>query len=160
MQRAQNPWRACKISRHSERRIVPLIEIQANSRLNLGRYKVCTNSSNTPTRSWRYGEFKNVILLSVQRAHKPWRACKVGRHSERCVVPSMEIQENSRLNVGRYKVCTNASDTPKGSWGHGEFKNVIPLSVQRVHKPWRACKMGSHPNTVLWRQRKFRQIRA
>ena len=118
--------------------------IQTNSRLILGRYKDCTNAGNIATRSWVYGEFENVLSHLVQRAHKPWRTCKFIRHFQRRIVPWMEIQANSRLNFGRYKGCTNASNISTRSWGYGEFENVIPHSVHRAHKLWRACKYISH----------------
>ena len=40
--------------------IEPSMEIRANSRLNLGRNKGCTNASSILRRSLGYGEFKNV----------------------------------------------------------------------------------------------------
>ena len=129
VQRAHKPWRAWKLGRHPFHRIVPSKEIQANLRLIFGRYNVCTNASKTTKWSLVHGELKNVIPILVERAHKPWRACKLGRQPFRRIVPSMEIQEKSRLILGRYKVCTNATNAPKRSWGHGEFKNVIPVSV-------------------------------
>ena len=38
-----------------------------------------------------------------------------------CIVPSVEIHANSRLNTGRYKTCANASGISTKSLGYGEF---------------------------------------
>ena len=40
-----------------------------------------------------------------------------------------------------YRVCTNAMVISKGSYGHGEFKNVLPYSVQISHSPVRGRKL-------------------
>ena len=40
-----------------------------------------------------------------------------------------------------YRVCTNAMAISKGSYGHGEFKNVLPYSVQISHLPVRGRKL-------------------
>ena len=34
-----------------------------------------------------------------------------------------------------YRICTNTMVISKGSYGHGEFKNVMPLSVQIPYLP-------------------------
>ena len=54
------------------------------------------------------------------------------------IVPSMEIREYSRLFLARYKGCTNARYTLSRSYGHDEFKNANPFSVQNAHKAVRA----------------------
>ena len=41
----------------------------------------------------------------------------------------------------RYRVCTNAMVISKGSYGHGEFKNVLSWSVQISHLPVRGRKL-------------------
>ena len=46
----------------------------------------------------------------------------------------MEIRVHSRLFLARYKGCTNARCILSRSYGHEEFKNVNPLSVQKAHK--------------------------
>ena len=50
----------------------------------------------------------------------------------------MEIRVHSRLIQARYKGCTNASFILSRSYGHEEFKNVNPFSVQKAHKAVRA----------------------
>ena len=40
-----------------------------------------------------------------------------------------------------YRVCTNAMVISEGSYGHGEFKNVLPYSVQISHLPVRGRKL-------------------
>ena len=52
---------------------------------------------------------------------------------QRRIVPSMVILAHSRLSVARYKGCTNARCILCRSYGHEEFKNVNPFSVQNAH---------------------------
>ena len=61
VQTARKPWRVFKFICHPQRRIMPSMEIQANSGPILSRYKGCTDASNISTRSWRYGDFEDVI---------------------------------------------------------------------------------------------------
>ena len=46
----------------------------------------------------------------------------------------MEIRVHSRLIRARYPGCTNATFILSRSYGHEEFKNVNPFSVQNAHK--------------------------
>ena len=46
----------------------------------------------------------------------------------------MEIGVHSRLFLARYKGCTNERCILSRSYGHEEFKNVNPFSVQKAHK--------------------------
>ena len=46
----------------------------------------------------------------------------------------MEIRRHSRLFIARYKGCTYARCILSRSYGHEEFKNVNPFSVQKAHK--------------------------
>ena len=57
---------------------------------------------------------------------------------QRRIAPSMEICVHSRLILARYKGCTNGRYILSRSYGHEEFKNVNPFSVQKVHKAVRA----------------------
>ena len=52
----------------------------------------------------------------------------------------MEIRVHSRLFLARYKCCTNARCILSRSYGHEEFKNVNPISVQKAHKAVWACQ--------------------
>ena len=45
---------------------------------------------------------------------------------------------HSRLFLARYKGCTNTRCILSRSYGHEEFKNANPFSVQKVHKAVRA----------------------
>ena len=47
---------------------------------------------------------------------------------------SMEIRVHSRLFIARYKGCTNARCILSRSYGHEEFKNGNPYSVQKANK--------------------------
>ena len=70
----------------------------------------------------------------MQKAHKAVRADQYLRHMQRRIVPSMEICLYSRLILPRYKGCTNARCILSRSYGHEEFTNVNPFSVQKAHK--------------------------
>ena len=121
-----------------KRRIVPSMEIRLHSRLILARYKGCTNARCILSRIYGHEEFTNVHPFSVQKAHKAVRAGQYLRSLQRRMVPSMEIHEHSRLFLVWYKGCTNARCILSRSYGHEEFKNVNPFSVQKAHKAVRA----------------------
>ena len=50
----------------------------------------------------------------------------------------MEIRVHSRLIQARYKGCTNARCILSRSYGHEEFKNVNPFSMEKAYKAVRA----------------------
>ena len=116
------------------RSIGPSMEIRVHLRLFLARYKCCTNARCILSRSYGYEAFKNVKPFSVQKACKAVRAGQYFRPIQRRIVPSMEIHVNSRLIQPRYKGCTNARCILSRSYGHEDFINVNPFSVQKEHK--------------------------
>ena len=65
--------------------------------------------------------------------HKAVRAGQYLRPMQRHIGPSMEIRVYSRLFLARYKGCTNARCILSRSYGHEEFQNVNPFSVQKAH---------------------------
>ena len=138
VQKAHKAVRACQYHRPLRRSIVPSMEIRVHSRLLLAGYKGCTNARCILPRSYGHEEFKNVNPFSVQKAHKAVRACQYHRPLRRSIVPSMEIRVHSRLLLAGYKGCTNARCILPRSYGHEEFKNVNPFSVQKAHKAGRA----------------------
>ena len=117
-----------------QRRIVPSMEIRVHSRLILPRYKGCTNARCILSRRHGPEKFKNVSHFSVLKAHKAVRDGQYLRLMQRRIVPSMEIRVLSRLILARYKGCTNARCILSRSYGHEEFKNVNPFSMQKAHK--------------------------
>ena len=82
--------------------------------------------------------FKNINPFSVQTAHKSVRAHQYLRPMHRRMVQSMEIRVYSRLILSRYKGCTNARCILSRSYGHEQFNNVNPISVQKEHNAVRA----------------------
>ena len=74
----------------------------------------------------------------MQKAHKAVRADQYLRHMQPRIVSSMEICLYSRQILPRYKGCTNARCILSRSYGHEEFTNVNPFSVQKAHKALRA----------------------
>ena len=133
VQNAHKAVRAVQYLRHMHRRIVPSMEIRVHSRLIPARYKGCTNARCILSRSYGHEEFKNVNPFSLQNAHKDVRAGQYVLHMHRRIVHSMEIRVQSRLTVARYKGCTNARCMLSRSYGHEEFKNINPFSVQKAH---------------------------
>ena len=134
MQKAHKNVRAGQYLRPMQRRIVPSMEIRAHSRLILARYKGCTNARCILPISYGHEEFKNVNLFSVQKALKAVRTGQYLRSLQRRIVPSMEIHVHSQLYQALCKYCTNARCILSRRYGHEEFKNVNPLSVQKAHK--------------------------
>ena len=74
----------------------------------------------------------------MQKAHKAVQASQYVRPMQRSIAPSMEIRVHSRLLLARNKGCTNARCILSRSYGHEEFKNANPFSVQKAHKAVRA----------------------
>ena len=140
MQKAHKAVRAGHCLRHMQRRVVHSMEIRVHLRLILARYKGCTNARCIISRSYGHEKFKNVNPFSVQKAHKAVRASQYLRTMQRRIVASMEIHVHSRLILARYKGCTNARCILSRSYGHEEFKNVNPFSVQKAHKAVRASQ--------------------
>ena len=138
VQKAHKAVRAGQYLRSLHRRIVPSLEIHVHSRLFLAWYKGCTNARCILLRSYGHEEFKNLNPFSVQKAHKAVRAGQYLRSLHRCIVPSLEIHVHSRLFLARYKGFTNARCILSRSYGHAEFRNVNPFSVQKAHKAVRA----------------------
>ena len=120
------------------------MEIRVHSPLFLARYKGCTNARFVFSRSYGHEEHKNVNPFSVQKVHKTVRDAQYLRPLLRSTVPSMVIRVHSRLFLARYKGCTNAWCLLSRNYGHEEFKNVNPISVQMAHKAVRGCQYHRH----------------
>ena len=140
VRRTHKAVQVCQYLRPLQRCIVPWMEIRVHSRPFLARYKGCTNARCILSRSYGLEEFKNVNPFSVQKAHKAVQACQYLRPLQRRTVPSIEIRVYSRLFLTRYKGCRNGRCILSRGYGHEEFKNVNPLSVQNAHKAILACQ--------------------
>ena len=140
VQKAHKAVRIGQYLRPLQRCIGPSMEIRVDSLLFLPRYKGCTNARCILSGSNGHEEFKYLNPFSVQKAHKAVQAGQYLRPMQRCIVPSMEIRVHSRLILARYKRCTNARCILSRSYGHEEFKNVNPFSVQKAHKSVRAAQ--------------------
>ena len=70
----------------------------------------------------------------MQKELKAVQAAQYLRPLLRSAVPSLEIRVHSRVFLAGYKGCTNARYILSRSYGHEEFKNVNPFSVQKTHK--------------------------
>ena len=140
VQKAHKAVRASQYLRLLQRRIEPSMEICLHSRRFLARYKGCTNARCILSRSYGPEKFKNVNPISVHRAHKAVQACQYLRPLQRPIEQSMEIRVHSRPFLARYKGCTNASYILSRNYGHEEFKNINPFSVQKAHKAVQACQ--------------------
>ena len=138
VQKAHKALRDGQYLRPMQRGIVPAMEFRVHSRLILARYKGCTDARCILSRSYGHEEFNNVNPFSVQKAHKAVRAGQYLRPMQRGIVPAMEFRVHSRLILARYKGCTGARCILSRSYGHEEFNNVNPFSVQKAHKAVRA----------------------
>ena len=134
VQKAHKVVQTGKYLRSLHRSIVPSMEIHVHSRLIPARYKGCTKARCILSRSYGHEEFKNGNLFLVLKAHKAVQAGQYHRSLHRNIGPSMEIRVHSRLNLARYKGCTKARCILSRSYGHEEFQNANPFSVQKAHK--------------------------
>ena len=150
VQKANKAVRAGEYLSSLHRRIVPSMQIHVHSRRFLVRYKGCTNARCILSRSYGHEEFKNLNPFSVQKAHNAVRASEYVLSLHRLIVPTLEIHVHSRLFLARYKGCTNARCILSRSYGHEEFKNLHPFSVQKANKAVRAgdCLRSLHRRMV------------
>ena len=83
--------RACKLFLLHHRRIMPSMEIRANSQQTLVRNRSCTNANYIWARSCGNGEAKNANHPFLQSTHKAVRACKMILLHHRRKVSAMEF---------------------------------------------------------------------
>ena len=132
---------ACKFFLLHHRRIIPAMEIRANSRQALRRNNSCTNANYIWSSSCGNGEAEIANLPYVQSPHKAVWACKLFLLHHRRVIPAMEIRANSRQTLARNNSCTNANYIWARSCGNGEAEIANLPNVQSPHKAVRACKL-------------------
>ena len=133
--------RSCKLFLLHHRRIMPSMEIRANSQQTLVRNRSCTNANYIWVRSCGNGEAKNANHPFLQSTHKAVRACKLLLLYNRCIVSAMEIGVNSLQHLARNNTCTNANYKWARSCSNGEAKNANHPFVQSTHKAVWACKL-------------------
>ena len=134
--------RSWKLSLLHHRRIMPSMEIRANSGQNQPRNNSCTIANYTWARSCGNREAKNVNSAFVQSTHKAIRAWILFILQHRRIVSAKQIRVNSRQTLARNTSCTNANYIWSKSSGNGEAKNANPMFVQSKHKAIRACKLS------------------
>ena len=139
-QKAHKAVRSGQYLRRLQRRIELSMEIRVHSGSYLALYKGCTDARCILSRRYGPKKFKNVNPFLVHRAHKAVRACQYLRTLQRPIEQSIEIRVHSRPFLARYKGCTNAWCILSRSYGHEEFTNVNPFSVQKAHKAVQACQ--------------------
>ena len=122
------------------RGIAPPMEILVNNRLKSARCDDSTNAKSILAKRWGRGEVKNVTLQWVQTAYKLLRATKSILPIHRGIAPPMVILVNYRLKSARCDDSTNANSIFEESWGCGDFKNVVLLSVGTTYKLPRLTK--------------------
>ena len=111
--------RAWRLFLLHHRRIIPSMEIRANSRQALARNNSCTNVNYIWARSCGNGEDKNANPAFVQSTHKSIRAWKSFLLHRRSIVSAKEIRVNSRQNLPRNNSCTNGNYIWVRSYGNG-----------------------------------------
>ena len=112
--------RAWKLFLLHHRRIMPSMEIRANSRQTLTRNNSCTNVNYISARSCGNREAKNTNPGFVQSTRKAVRACKLFLLHPRRILSAKEIRVNSGQNLPRNNSCTNANYIWASSCGNGE----------------------------------------
>ena len=100
--------------------------------------------------SWGYWEPKNVIATSVlkrtRRSGPPnYHGSFVAVYGRQCKIGKIRGYLSPR-----YRVCTKAMFRSKGSYGYGEPKNVIAVSLQKAHSPLRASKLPGFVYRRIW----------
>ena len=129
VQSAHKAVRARKLFLQHHRRIMPAMEIRANSQQTLPRNNSCTNANYILEGICWNGEAKYANPPFVQSSHKAVRARKLFFLHHRRIMPALEIRANSRQNLPRNNGCTNANYILEGSCGNGEAKNANPPFV-------------------------------
>ena len=76
----------------------------------------------------------------MQIPYLPVRGPKIPRFMG-CKGPECKNAELDAYQSSWYRVCTKEMVISKGSYGHGEFKNVLPQSVQIPYLPVRGRKV-------------------
>ena len=109
VQSSHKTVRACKLFLLHHRRIMPAMEIRANSRQTLPRNNCCTNGNYILEGSCGNGEAKYAKPPFVQSSHKAERARKLFLLHHRRIMPAMEIRANSRQTLPGNNSCTNAN---------------------------------------------------
>ena len=105
-------------------------------------YCVCTKAMVISKGSYGHGEFKNVL---PQR----WRY-RTDQFGARNYPVSWEVVQGPEWKYAKlwtyqspwYRVCTKAMVISKGSYGHGEFKNVLPQLVEISYLSLRGRKVS------------------
>ena len=127
--------RACKLFLMHHRRLMPSMEIRANSRQNLPWNDSCTNANYIWARSCGNGEAKNANPAFVQSTHKAIWAWKLFLLLQRRIVSAKEIRVNSRQNLPRNNSCTNANLYEQEAVGMGRPKTqTMRLCNQRTKR--------------------------
>ena len=141
MQKPYFPIRACKLPGFTHCRIRPTMRFAEIGSYLSTWYRVCTKALFTSKENYMNVEPKNIILVSVQKAYFPVRACKLHDFTHRRKGTPMKFTEIRGYISTWYRVCTKAIFTSKGSYWNVEPKNAIIISVQKAYFPIRACKL-------------------
>ena len=100
----------------------------------------CTIARCILSRSYGHEEFKNANPFLLQKAHNATRTCRYLRPLYRRIVLSMEIRIDFVTNPSSVQSCTIARCILSRSYGHEEFKNANPFSLQKAHNATRTCR--------------------
>ena len=92
-------------------------------------------------RSYEHGESKNLLPKSVQTPYLPLCGRKVPLSWGVVQGPEWKYAKIRPYQSPLYRVCTKAMVISKGSYGHGESKNVLSKSVQIPYLPLRGSKV-------------------
>ena len=106
-------------------------------------YRVCTKAMVITKGSCGFGEPKNVIALSVKKKNV---LAVTGLETTRIhAAPNRADNGNLEEIQGYlsrwYRICTKAMIISKGSYGYGDRKNLIALSMEKTYWRLRAWKL-------------------
>ena len=104
-------------------------------------YRVCTKAMVISKGSCGHGEFKNVLPQLVQISYLSLRGRKVPRFMGVVQGPEWKYAKLRSYQSPWYSVCIKTMVISKGSYGHGEFKNVLPQWVQIPYLPLSGSKV-------------------
>ena len=91
--------------------------------------------------SYGNGHCKNVLPQTMQILHLPVRGTRLTCFMGGSIGPRIEICENSGLPISMVLRLHQRMVISKGSYGHGEFQNVQPQSVDIPYLPVRSREL-------------------
>ena len=158
MEKANFSTRACKRTGIPYRRTGPTMKYFEIGGYLSTCYRVCTKAIFISKRSYGNVEPRNVILVSVQKAHFPIPAWKLPGFTHCSIWTTMKLAKIRGYLSTWHRFYTKAIFTSKGSYVNVEPKNAILVSMQTAYFPLGACKLPGFTHRCVWPTMKFAEI--